>query len=91
MAASPPPDAPATRTPARAPVLSPPHFALGRYHLMHQILNLTRDQLNNQHQGQLEWVVIVLVLMEVVVAVLQVLGLLGVIRGPRLSWAGGTK
>lgn len=49
--------------------------------VLQEMLDMLRDHENNHHNARLEWIVIWLIVIEVVVGVLEVLGLFGVVGG----------
>eukprot|EP00882_Tetradesmus_deserticola_P033059 GHRQ01037730.1.p4 GENE.GHRQ01037730.1~~GHRQ01037730.1.p4 ORF type:complete len:105 (+),score=46.04 GHRQ01037730.1:161-475(+) len=47
--------------------------------VLQEMLDMLRDHENNHHSARLEWIVIYLIMVEVVVGLLEVLGLFGLV------------
>ncbi|WIA12464.1 hypothetical protein OEZ86_003424 [Tetradesmus obliquus] len=50
-----------------------------RFAVLQEMLDMLRDHQNNHHSARLEWIVIYLIMVEVVVGLLEVLGLFGLV------------
>ena len=50
-----------------------------RFSVLQEMLDLLRDHENNAHSARLEWIVIWLIVVELVVGLLEVLGLFGLV------------
>lgn len=50
-----------------------------RFAVLGEMLDMLRDHENNHHSARLEWIVIWLIVVEVVVGLLEVLGLFGLV------------
>ena len=48
-----------------------------RFEVLHSMLDMLRDHQNNEHSTHLEWVVIILLVVEIVIGIVEILGLLG--------------
>jgi hypothetical protein len=66
-------DAPAVST------LSETTCCLCCMQVLQEMLDMLRDHENNHHSARLEWIVIYLIMVEVVVGLLEVLGLFGLV------------
>jgi hypothetical protein len=47
--------------------------------VLQEMLDMLRDHENNHHSARLEWIIIYLIMVEVVVGLLEVLGLFGLV------------
>jgi len=45
-----------------------------RFEVLHSMLDMLRDHQNNEHSTNLEWIVIILILVEIIVGVVEILG-----------------
>ena len=50
-----------------------------RFSVLQEMLDMLRDHENNAHSARLEWIVIWLIVVELVVGLLEVLGLFGLV------------
>ncbi|QDZ18538.1 DUF155 domain-containing protein [Chloropicon primus] len=51
-----------------------------RFEILEAMLDMLRDQNQNEHSSFLEWIVIILIVVEVVIGLVEILGLCGIIR-----------
>lgn len=52
-----------------------------RFQVLQEMLDMIRDQQNNLHTTRLEWIVIWLILVEIIVGVVECLGMFGLVHG----------
>ena len=48
-----------------------------RFEVLQATLDMLRDHQNNEHSSSLEWIVIVLIVIEIVIGLIEIAGILG--------------